>query len=99
MPFVTSQGGPSQKTPRLLKLSRHDRRSGKLLHLFMCLSHVYVQVSSCVFPCVCVSYHSCKSVCVCACVWRLVQMANTLTCLSHPAPEPVSGALGCSSSP
>lgn len=62
---------------------------GSLL-LFLCLCCICMYMYFCV--CVCVSCQYTVSMCVS----QQVQTANTVTCLTHSAPEPLMGALYCS---
>lgn len=54
---------------------------------FLCCIHTYMNLCVCV--CVCPARER-------ECVSQQVQTANTLTCLTHSAPEPLTGALYCS---
>lgn len=71
--------------------------SAAFVHLFVLHPHSR-EFSRCVCVRVCPDSISFLQECVCACVFvsQQVQMANTLTCLTHPAPEPLTGALRCS---
>lgn len=90
-----------ESTARHLNLFVDDRQnytvnSWELWERCSCSSVCLVSACTCISLCVCVSCQCTISARERVCVSQQVQTVNTLTCLTHSAPEPLMGGLYCS---
>lgn len=79
-------------TDRIIQSTAGSSGNAALVPLFVLYLHAHVFLCVCVYVCVLPVYHFCERVCVS----QQVQTVNTLTCLTHSAPEPLMGGLYCS---
>lgn len=76
-------------TDRIIQSTAGNSGTAALIPLCVLYLHAHVLLCVCVLP----PYDSCRGR---ECVSQQVQTASTLTCLTHLAPESLTGALYCS---